>query len=181
MAGFIIGFDNDTEKSFDALFSFIQKTGVVTAMIGMLNALPGTRLWKRLKAEKRLLGEPIGDQVSGYVNFVPKMGLENLVEGYKKLLKKIYSPKYYYARLRIFIANYRPMTKKRFSFAEMKAFVHSLWRIGIFSRANWRYDKLLFKTIIIKRRSFPNVVEQGILGVHLQAVSRRVYKTQTQT
>lgn len=177
MAGFIVGFDNDTEKSFDSLFSFIQRTGVVTAMVGMLNALPGTKLWDRLKVEGRLLGEPKGDQVSGYVNFTPKMGMETLITGYKELLWKIYQPKNYYARLENFLKNYRPVTKKRFSFPEVQAFFHSLWRIGIFSKSNWRYDSLMLKTIIIKWKFFSVVVEHSILGMHLRGVSRRVVKS----
>ncbi len=48
MGGFIVGFDSDTQDIFDAQIEFIQKTGITTAMVGMLGALPGTRLWDRL-------------------------------------------------------------------------------------------------------------------------------------
>ncbi|MFH1680811.1 MAG: radical SAM protein, partial [Candidatus Eisenbacteria bacterium] len=55
MGGFIIGFDGDTADIFQRQFEFIQRTGVVTAMVGLLNALPGTRLYRRLASEGRLL------------------------------------------------------------------------------------------------------------------------------
>jgi radical SAM superfamily enzyme YgiQ (UPF0313 family) len=173
MAGFIVGFDHDDEKIFDSLFSFIQESGVVTAMVGLLNALPKTKLWDRLKREGRLDGETSGDQMSAEINFRPKMGKEKLLDGYKKLLFSIYSPKEYYARLARFIKNYRPTDKKKFSASELKAFVSSLWRIGIFSKSNWRYYRLLVITFLTKPRAFPMAVELAIMGVHFQKLARR--------
>jgi radical SAM superfamily enzyme YgiQ (UPF0313 family) len=173
-AGFIVGFDNDTEHAFDSLAAFVQETGVVTAMVGMLNALPKTKLWERLKKEGRLDGEASGDQVSAEVNFHPKMGKERLIAGYKRLLARIYSPKEYYARLAQFVRNYRPTDKKRFSRFEFEAFIFSLFRIGIFSRSNWRYIGLLVRTFFTKPRAFPTVVELAILGVHFQRLARKL-------
>ena len=51
MGGFIVGFDSDTREIFKQQFDFIQRSGVVTAMVGLLTALPQTRLYKRLKSE----------------------------------------------------------------------------------------------------------------------------------
>ena len=76
MGGFIVGFDNDTETIFDAQINFIQKIGVVTAMVGMLTALPQTRLWHRLKEEGRLLGDATGENTDGVLNFMPRMGMD---------------------------------------------------------------------------------------------------------
>ena len=94
--GFIVGFDNDTLSIFQRQIDFIQKSGIVTAMVGMLQAPPGTRLFDRLKGEKRLSGNLSGDNVDGTTNIIPKMGLDHLYEGYRTIMQKIYAPKYYY-------------------------------------------------------------------------------------
>ncbi|MDD5528321.1 MAG: DUF4070 domain-containing protein [Patescibacteria group bacterium] len=174
MAGFIVGFDNDTPKVFDSLLSFIQETGVVTAMVGMLNVLPKTKLWDRLQAENRLAGDAKGDPVSRSVNFIPVMGKQALVDGYLKLLGEIYSSKNYYQRIGEFLRSYKPTCKGRVSFSEFKAFLRSLWRIGIFSRSNWRYSKLLVKTFFTKRGAFSAVVVLAIQGVHFQHLAKKL-------
>jgi radical SAM superfamily enzyme YgiQ (UPF0313 family) len=173
-AGFIVGFDNDNEGTFEVLRRFIQETGVVTAMVGMLNALPKTKLWERLEREGRIDGEAKGDPVTDSVNFHPVMGKEKLIAGYRRLLASVYSPKEYYARLSQFVKNYRPTDKKRFSRLEFEAFLLSLFHIGMFSKSNWRYIKLLIKTFFTKPRSFPVVVELAIMGVHFQRLARKL-------
>ena len=111
MGGFIVGFDSDEESIFETQVRFIQKIGVVTAMVGILNALPQTKLYKRLKAEGRLLGDFTGENTDGTLNFVPKMGKEKLVDGYKKLIATIYSPRNYYKRIDTFIGHYKPTVR----------------------------------------------------------------------
>jgi radical SAM superfamily enzyme YgiQ (UPF0313 family) len=54
--GFIVGFDSDNASTFQQLIDFIQKSGIVTAMVGLLQAPPGTRLFDRLKRDNRLMG-----------------------------------------------------------------------------------------------------------------------------
>ncbi len=93
MAGFIVGFDSDDETIFSKQIRFIQETGIVTAMVGMLVAAPQTRLYYRLKAENRLFRDPIGDNTSADINFYPKIGLEKLIQGYNDIIKTIYTPK----------------------------------------------------------------------------------------
>jgi len=102
MGGFILGFDNDDpETVFEDTTNFIQETGIVTAMVGLLNALPGTRLWKRLEKEGRLISEDAirGENTDGDTNIVPLMGKGKLIRGYKKVIAAIYSPQLYYDRV----------------------------------------------------------------------------------
>jgi radical SAM superfamily enzyme YgiQ (UPF0313 family) len=174
MGGFIVGFDNDSEKIFDAQIKFIQQTGVVTAMVGMLTALPQTRLWHRLKAEGRLTQDTSGENTDGSLNFVPKMGKEKLAEGYKKILSTIYSPKQYYKRIDTFIRNYKPTAKSRISKKDIKAFLKSMWRIGILSKSRFLYWKLILKTSLTKTKAFPTAVELAILGLHFEKVANKV-------
>ena len=97
--GFIVGFDNDTPSIFQRQVEFIQKSGIVSAMVGLLQAFPGTKLYARLKNEGRLTSEGSGDNVDGSTNIMPKMDLDVLRNGYKNLLHQIYSPKLYYERI----------------------------------------------------------------------------------
>jgi radical SAM superfamily enzyme YgiQ (UPF0313 family) len=179
MGGFIVGFDNDTESIFEEQIKFIQQIGVVTAMVGLLTALPKTRLWHRLETEGRLLSESTGENTDGSLNFVPVMGVENLQAGYRKILKTIYSPKCYYQRINTFIANYTPTVRTKIKREDLRPFYRSAWRIGIISRARFRYWRLLIKTLIKKRTALPIAVELAIYGLHYDKIARRICKTKS--
>src|SRR5437667_4310888 len=99
MAGFIVGFDNDPEDIFDLQINFIRESVIPVAMVGLLTALPDTQLWRRLEREGRLLGESTGNNTNLALNFVPKMDPARLVEGYKSIMRTIYSPREYYQRV----------------------------------------------------------------------------------
>ena len=108
MGGFIVGFDSDRQDIFKQQFDFIQRSGVVTAMVGLLSALPQTRLYQRLKKEGRLEADSTGNNTEAVLNFKPKLNREFLQSGYRDLMKKLYEPKAYYQRIRIFLRNHRP-------------------------------------------------------------------------
>jgi radical SAM superfamily enzyme YgiQ (UPF0313 family) len=85
-AGFIVGFDSDDKAIFDDQFNFIQENGITLAMVGMLQAIPSTPLFKRLKDEGRLVDD-------ANVNFEPKqMTREELRKGYWDLVTRLYTP-----------------------------------------------------------------------------------------
>ena len=71
MAGFIVGFDNDPEDVFDRQVEFIDKSAIPLAMVGLLQALPGTQLYRRLVKEGRLVTEGSGDNMETRLNFIP--------------------------------------------------------------------------------------------------------------
>jgi len=177
MGGFIVGFDNDTDSIFDAQIKFIQKVGIVTAMVGLLNAIPHTRLWHRLKTEGRLIKETTGENTDGSLNFVPKMGKEKLLEGYQKIISTIYSQKNYYARINTFIKHYRPTAKDRIGLEDLKATVRSFWSIGILSRARFLYWKLLLKTSLSKIKALPMAIELAIYGLHFEKYLKKITNT----
>lgn len=173
MGGFILGFDSDTENIFETQIRFIQRIGVATAMVGLLTALPHTRLWHRLKNEGRLVGESSGENTSAELNFVPRMGREKLLRGYQNVVKTIYSPRRYYQRINNFLKSYRPTAKGRPSKDDIMALFRSMWRIGVFSRSCLLYWKLLAKTALTKFRALPVAVELAIYGLHFQRCARR--------
>lgn len=172
-AGFIVGFDNDPLSIFEQQIKFIQKSGIVTAMVGLLNALKGTKLFQRLEGEGRLLTDnTTGNNTDFTFNFIPKMNREALLEGYKKVIGTIYSPKNYYERVKTFLREYRPAAKMkfRFKFLELYALLKSIVSLGILGKERWHYWKLFFWTIFTRPRLFPLAVTLSIYGFHFRKV-----------
>ncbi len=175
MGGFIVGFDGDSEAVFQSQIDFIQKTGIVQAMVGLLNALPQTPLWHRLRAEGRLRKDTTGENTDGSLNFSPLMGDKKLLEGYRKILSTIYSPKFYYRRINTFIRNYRPnIIKRQASSGDFFALLRSMWHIGILSKSRFPYWILMIKTLLIRRSAFPEAVELAISGQHFQRITEKI-------
>ena len=170
--GFIIGFDSDPPSIFENLISFIQKSGIVTAMVGLLNAPPRTRLYRRLKKEKRLVSDFSGDNTDCSMNFIPKMDHRILINGYKKVLDTIYSPKQYYERIKTFLKEYKPLKAKASlpQFEHLKAFVRSVWFLGIKEKGRRYYWRLLAWTLLKRPRLFPISVTLAIYGLHFRKV-----------
>lgn len=170
MGGFIIGFDSDPPNIFERQIKFIQNTGVVKAMIGLLNAVPGTRLYERLKKEGRLLDDPTGDNCDGSLNFVPMMDSQTLKDGYQAVLNYIYSPKEYYNRVLEFLKDYRPARPRRLDLNEVMAFFRSMLYLGILDKGMGKiyYWKLLIKAFLFHRRSFGDAVSSAIFGYHFR-------------
>lgn len=175
--GFIVGLDKDPPSVFDELINYIQNTGVVNAMVGLLQAVPGTDLWNRLKSEGRLLEDSTGNNTSARLNFKPQMDREQLIAGYKRILSTIYSSKKnYYQRIWTFIKNYKPTSKSRIKAREIMAVIKSSWHIGIVSNKRWLYWWLLVKTFFTKIKAVPVAIELAIMGLHFEKVTVDVCK-----
>jgi radical SAM superfamily enzyme YgiQ (UPF0313 family) len=172
MGGFIIGFDNDPPNIFELQKKFIEMLGVCVAMVGLLTALPGTRLYNRLKDEKRLTSESTGGNTDAAVNFLPKMNKEKMLKEYKKLIKTLYGARSYYGRINHFLRDYQPSIRGgRLDWPDLKAFFKSLILIGVCSKAAGYYWKLLIKTILLKPRALPTAIELAIQGYHFRKMS----------
>ena len=154
--GFIVGFDNDPPDIFDRQINFISESGIVSAMVGLLNAPTGTKLFKRLKDENRLLDTFTGNNMDGSINFIPKMKYDQLVSGYDKIIQSIYSPKEYYSRIRKFLNEYKlpDWENVHISFNEMKAFFKILWRIGVLDTGQKHFGNFFFMPSFIIPKSF---------------------------
>jgi len=172
--GFIVGFDSDPLTIFDTQISFIQASGVVTAMVGILIALPRTRLYERLKKEKRLLNETSGNNTDFSTNFVPRMDYDLLISGYKKVLGTLYSPRHYYERIKTFLREYAPKKGKRMPFRfrpnYVAAFVRSIIVLGIIGKERFHYWRLLFWTLFSRPRLLTQAVTLSIYGFHFRKV-----------
>jgi len=172
--GFIVGFDHDTPSIFQRQIEFIQKSGIVTAMVGLLQAPPGTRLYERLTKESRLQRQGSGDNVDGTTNIVPIMSLSALQEGYERILKTIYAPKPYYKRVRTFLREYKaPAIHPSLNAREILAFFRSVFRLGIAGRERLQYWKLLVWTLFRRPKQFPMAVKFAIYGYHFRKTCKQ--------
>ncbi|MBL7215985.1 MAG: DUF4070 domain-containing protein [Phycisphaerae bacterium] len=174
-AGFIVGFDGDKPGVFDRMINLIQDSGVVTAMVGLLNAPRGTNLYKKLMSENRLTEPPTGDNMDCTMNFIPRMDIHELLGGYQKVLNTIYSQKYYCKRIKTFLENYNfadaIMPKVRYS--SIKAFFRATWRIGVIEKGKFHYWKLILWSLK-KPRRLPLVVRFSIYGFHFRKMLKSI-------
>jgi radical SAM superfamily enzyme YgiQ (UPF0313 family) len=169
--GFIVGFDSDRPSIFQRQIDFIQASGIVTAMVGLLQAPPGTRLLERMRHEGRLLGATTGDNVDGTTNIAPLMGLKALREGYAGILRHIYSPKSYYARVRTFLREFRtPNVGPPLGPQRILAVVRSAFRLGVIGRERIQFWKLMLWTLLHRPRLFGHAVTLAISGYHFRRV-----------
>ncbi len=174
-AGFIVGFDHDTETIFQRQIDFIQKSGIVTAMVSILNALPKTKLCKRLKETNRLIRSSTGNNTKiSSLNFIPKMDKDVLMEGFKRISATIYAPKAYYERIRTLLKEYKPLRKKRMPRLRMyhiRAFIGSIWYLGIRQKGRLYFWKLLFWSLFRRPSLFPYAIGFSLVGIHFRSVS----------
>lgn len=171
--GFIVGFDSDTPAIFAQQIEFIQKSGIVTAMVGLLQAVPGTKLHQRLEAEGRLLGKTSGNNLDGTTNFVPRMNGEALREGYKSLMGYLYAPGPYYQRIRTFLREYQPpRISGSWNWRYFMAFLRANVRLGVFGSERFHYWGLLLWTFFRRPAHFPRAVTLSIYGHHFRETCR---------
>ncbi|MCG6912522.1 DUF4070 domain-containing protein [bacterium BMS3Abin03] len=171
--GFIVGFDNDPPSIFEMLTDFIQDSGIVTAMVGLLNAPKGTKLQKRLEKEGRMIKDFNGNNTDFSTNFIPRMDLKALLDGYQKILDKIYSPKYYYERVMRFMREFELKKKKAFHVNPnyILALLKSIIKLGVMGEERIYYWKLFFWSLFRKPQLFSLAILFTIYGFHFRKIS----------
>jgi radical SAM superfamily enzyme YgiQ (UPF0313 family) len=175
MGGFIVGFDHDQQDIFKRQFDFIQRSGVVTAMVGLLQALPQTRLYQRLSREGRLESAATGNNTDAVLNFKTKLNREFLQSGYRDLMKKLYEPRAYYQRIRTFLENHRPRGPRlRLSPADVRAFLKSFWMLGIRERGRHFYWRFFWSTLLRRPGQLRYAIELAVMGYHFRRVASRL-------
>jgi len=173
MGGFIVGFDSDPRDIFRRQFEFIQHSGVVTAMVGLLSALPQTALYRRLAAEGRILAETCGNNTDAAINFITRLEPQFLLAGYRDLMRRLYEPRHYYARIRTFLRHYRPQGPAgRLSAADLAAFLKSLWVLGVRHTGRRQYWALLSATLLASPRKLRAAMELSIVGHHFRRIAQ---------
>ena len=173
--GFILGFDSDTHGTFGRQIEFIQRSGIVTAMVGLLQAPPATRLWERMVREGRLTGAASGNNVAALTNILPKMPLDALYAGYNAVLGHLYAPEHYYARVITFLREFKPpKVSEPIDREQVKALFRSIGRLGIAGKERLQFWKLLVWTLFRRPRLFPQAITLSIYGYHF----RRLFEMQ---
>jgi len=170
--GFIVGFDSDSPSVFQQQSNFIQQSGIVSAMVGLLNAPKNTKLYKRLEAENRLTTGATGNNTDLSMNFIPRMNYNELIAGYKKIIRDIYTTKPYYKRIRRLLLNYKPRNTKpvRINFVTLKAFFKSIFIIGVINKGRSDYWKLMIWTLFMRPALIVDAIEYTIYGYHYRSV-----------
>jgi radical SAM superfamily enzyme YgiQ (UPF0313 family) len=175
-AGFIVGFDNDNPGIFQRQIDFIQSSGIISAMVGLLNAPRKTQLYRRLEKEGRILSDFTGDQTSYNMNFIPKMDSKVLLDGYQKIIHGIYSSKMFYKRVLAFLKSYKPPTfyKNTITLANLISLIKSVFIIGIMGKKRRYYWYLLLWSLFRKPEVFSLAVTYNIQGYHFRKIFRSI-------
>ncbi|OQX83270.1 MAG: hypothetical protein B6D63_06495 [Candidatus Latescibacteria bacterium 4484_7] len=168
--GFIVGFDNDAPSIFQRQIDFIKKSGIIIAMVGLLNAPKNTRLYNRLKKENRLLKNITGNNTDLSLNFVPRMDRGKLIDGYKRILRELYSSKPYNERVKDFLREFRPRTKPRLGLGHSVALFKSMWILGIKNKGRRHYWNLFFWSLFKRPKLFPSAITFAIYGYHFRTI-----------
>src|SRR5665647_572294 len=174
--GFIVGFDSDTPAIFQKQIEFIQKSGIVTAMVGLHTALPKTKLYKRLVETKRIQKDKVSsanNTIESTLNFEPKMDVKQLFSGYNKILKTIYSPKSYYERIKTFLREFHPPKRKirRMKMYHVRALFGSLWILGVKNRGRSYFWMLILWSLFKYPGLFPYVIGYSLVGIHFRKLA----------
>ncbi|GFE56247.1 B12-binding domain-containing radical SAM protein [Geobacter sp. AOG1] len=174
--GFIVGFDSDPPSIFEKQILFIQESGIVTAMVGLLSAIRGTRLHRRLRREGRLLGDDSGNNMDNDLNFVPRMEVKALIGGYRTILDTIYSPRNYYQRVIRLLREYRPLHLGKFHLQPgyVGALFKSILFLGVIGRERLHFWKLFFWSLLRKPRLFPLAITYAVYGFHFRKVAEKI-------
>ena len=172
MAGFIIGFDSDKPTIFDEQYRFVQNSGIITAMVGLLQAPYGTKLFDQMQKEGRLLDGMNGDNVDGSTNIITKMDSVSLTKKYRILMRKLYSPGPFYARIDQFLKNFRPVTRPvTIHFNEIAAFLKTIWYMGITGPDRWEYWRMIFNVLTRMPERFSIAIMLTVYGYHFRKVA----------
>ncbi|MCG6191304.1 B12-binding domain-containing radical SAM protein [Maribellus maritimus] len=170
--GFIVGFDSDTSSVFQRQIDFIQKSGIVSAMVGLLNAPKNTKLYKQMQEENRLTVDATGSNTDFTMNFIPRMDKQKLLEGYYRIINNIYKEKPYYKRIRELFRNYKPVKTRKsdIDLSRLKAFLKSVFVLGLLNRGRFEYWKFMIWTIVNKPKLLEEAITFSVYGYHFRTV-----------
>ena len=175
LAGFIIGFDNDTLETFDKQDRFITRSGIQVAMVGLLTALPRTPLYERLQKEGRLIKESAhGDNTKLGTNFLPKrMSYDAMVQNYRRLYRRLFSDRGIAQRIRNKARHIEPGPAEDYPLREQFAMVRKLWWHGVLVGGPRRWFYFLFSLVTSRPRVWPQVFLDWIVGLSMRDYVRR--------
>ena len=176
LAGFIVGFDSDPEDIFERQVSFIRESGIPLAMVGLLNALPDTQLWRRLEKEGRLLADSSGNNTDCSLNFVPRMDPSHLVDGYKHILRTIYGAREYYARALECLSRFqqdRMEQRGRTALADLRSLYKIVVTLGIRDSERAAFWNYVYALLRFHPRDLAHGLMLAAMGHHFRQVTEK--------
>jgi radical SAM superfamily enzyme YgiQ (UPF0313 family) len=185
-AGFIIGFDAEKESVASGLVDCIEAANIPVCMVGLLYALPGTNLARRLVAEGRMdasapsVADDDADQCTSGLNFTPRRPRRDALLDYKQVLERIYSPEAFFGRVRrmsreLDRSEHRLRTSFHNAWRDLRAFLRMLWRMGVRDGAVRRqWWGSLLDCLLHNPRSIKIVASFAALYLHYGPFSRRI-------
>ena len=174
MAGFIVGFDNDPEDIFERQIDFIRQSAIPLAMVGLLNALPDTQLWRRLEREGRLLGEASGNNTVCTLNFKTRLDPALLIKGYQTIMQTIYSPREYYERaLDSMRRTARSLAEpQRYNIIKgLTSFTRIMVKLGVLDRERKEFWRFFTQTLLKHRQTLVHSLRLAAMGYHFRKLS----------
>lgn len=180
MAGFIIGFDHEEAGAGARIRDFAKRNHIAEVSINMLEAEPGTALWKRLEAEDRhpiALHQRPPETPCGLTNFEPTRPLEQIVEEYLDLLETLFEPEAYVERVYHQFRRMRPLPypppSELPSLSELRAVAVVLMRQGVLSPSRLTFWKYLLRGL----RRFPDRFDRYLASIVFFEHFRRYVET----
>lgn len=174
MAGFIIGFDNDPPNIAELQEEFIKQSAIPLAMLGLLTAVPGTQLYKRLEQESRIIGSTTGNNTDGTLNFIPRLDKNKLVSDYKALMQKLYSPGEFYGRALSFLARTKESIKVGYEHISPRDIIAGLKSViiqGVFDKDREHYWDYVANVARNYRERFSEAITLAVMGYHFRKVT----------
>jgi radical SAM superfamily enzyme YgiQ (UPF0313 family) len=177
-AGFILGFDGETRSAAEAIVGCVEAAGIPMAMVGLLTALPNTQLTRRLAREGRLLdGYSLQrpgdvDQATMGLNFAPSRPHAEILEDYAALIRRLYSPKPYFWRVRTVARHLRRQPKQvgslRGRWTDIGALGAVVWRLGFAGETAWDFWRTVLAVLMTRPKSFEAAVHLMALFLHFR-------------
>jgi radical SAM superfamily enzyme YgiQ (UPF0313 family) len=185
-AGFIIGFDNETDQTAQNMIQCVQDSGICMAMVGKLYALPKTQLARRLEREGRMFedGSTLSDtntdldQMTSGLNFITTRPRLDVLKDYNHVIEYIYNPERYYERILTTSLNLRPDYKYKPDIVKLlknlKVFLKVCMKVGFSKTSGWLYWKTLFTVIVKNPRGIEATVNLAAMYIHFHKQSKFV-------
>ena len=152
VSGIIMGLDTDTSETGAAVLKFVEQSQIPMLTMNLLQALPRTPLWDRLKRENRLI-EDAEDRESN-VEF--RLPYDQVLEMWRKCMRIAYRPENLIARYEhqvhtTYANRLRPDRRGRASWRNIRRGLTMLsricWHVGVkgdYRRVFWRFAAARF-------------------------------------
>ena len=167
-----------TKKSHADFVSEVDRAAEQTIIQTLLDAYPDHAI---LAEESGAQGESdfvwIIDPLDGTTNFLPRMDLQALRDGYRNLMAALYAPRAYYRRVRILLREFHPPSMGlHFDLMALGAMLRSAVGLGVLGRERMQYWQLLAWTCCRRPRLLPLAVRLAIYGHHFRRCAAALAK-----